>query len=122
MTGNAVWFEIPSVNFERAVEFYERVFDTSLERVNIGGDMAMFRGDPQQALGAVLAPQADYVPSNTGATIYLNGGDDLAPVLARAAAAGGRVLVPKTALPPGMGYFAHFQDTEGNRVGLHSLN
>jgi hypothetical protein len=121
MAGNAVWFEIPSVDFERAVKFYEQVFDTSLERVNIGGDMAMFPGHPEQALGAVLAPQPDYQPNNTGATIYLNGGDDLAPVLARAVSAGGKVLVPKTALPPGMGFFAHFQDTEGNRVGLHSL-
>jgi uncharacterized protein len=122
MAGNAVWFEIPSVDFERAVKFYEHVFETTLERLNIGGDMAMFRGSPEQALGAVLAPQPDSVPSAKGATIYLNGGDDLAPALARAAKAGGKVLVPKTALPPGMGHFAHFQDPEGNRIGLHSMN
>ena len=30
-------------------------------------------------------------------------------------------ITPKTALPPGMGFFAHFVDSEGNRVGLHSL-
>lgn len=122
MTGNAVWFEIPSLDFERAVKFYEHVFEVSLKRLNIGGDMAMFPGDPRQALGAILAPQDGFVPNNTGATIYLNGGDDLAPVLGRAVKAGGKVLVPKTALPPGMGFFAHFQDTEGNRVGLYSPN
>lgn len=28
----------------------------------------------------------------------------------------------KTALPPGMGFFSHIEDTEGNVVGLHDLN
>ena len=38
-----------------------------------------------------------------------------------AVAAGGSVLVGKTALPPGMGSFAQIVDTEGNRIGLHAL-
>lgn len=40
--------------------------------------------------------------------------------VAKVPAAGGKVVTPKTALPEGMGYFAHFVDSEGNRVGLHS--
>jgi uncharacterized protein len=31
------------------------------------------------------------------------------------------VHTPKTALPPGMGFFAHIEDCEGNIVGLHGL-
>ena len=31
------------------------------------------------------------------------------------------IVVQKTALPPGMGFFAHVRDTEGNVVGLHAL-
>jgi len=42
-------------------------------------------------------------------------------VLARVASLGGKLLTPKTALPPGMGFFAHIEDSEGNRVGLHAL-
>jgi uncharacterized protein len=121
MSVNAVWFEIPSIDFERAVKFYETVFEVKLHRENVGGAMATFPTNPEQAGGAIVEAQAGYVPSSTGAVIYLNGGTDLAPVLARAAKAGGSVVVPKTALPPGMGHFAHFQDTEGNRVGLHSM-
>jgi uncharacterized protein len=121
MSVNAVWFEIPSIDFERAVKFYETVFEVKLQRENIGGAMAMFPTNPEQAGGAIVEAQTGYAPSATGAVIYLNGGADLAPVLARAAKAGGSVAVPKTALPPGMGHFAHFQDTEGNRVGLHSM-
>jgi predicted enzyme related to lactoylglutathione lyase len=30
------------------------------------------------------------------------------------------VLVPRTEIPGGFGYFACLQDSEGNHVGLHS--
>lgn len=42
--------------------------------------------------------------------------------LARAVAAGGQVALPRQALPPGMGFFAHITDLDGNRVGLHALD
>ena len=32
----AVWFEIPAADFERAVGFYERIFDTRLRREKFG--------------------------------------------------------------------------------------
>lgn len=121
MIGNAVWFEIPASNFERAVKFYEAVFQVSLKRENIGGDMAVFPGGDEAVNGAVVS-QAGYVPAVNGAVVYLNAGADLSPVLARAVAAGGSVITAKTALPPGMGHYAHFGDSEGNRVGLHSEN
>ena len=121
MVGNAVWFEIPASDFERAVKFYEAVFQVALRREKIGGDLAVFPGDEHAANGAVIS-QKGYVPAANGAVIYLNAGDDLAPVLARAAALGGKVVTEKTALPPGMGNYAHFLDCEGNRVGLHSHN
>jgi predicted enzyme related to lactoylglutathione lyase len=35
--------------------------------------------------------------------------------------AGGKVLLTKTEIGGGRGFFAYFEDTEGNRVGLHSL-
>jgi len=41
--------------------------------------------------------------------------------LTRAVAQGGSVALPRTALPPGMGFFAHITDLDGNRVGLHAL-
>lgn len=34
---------------------------------------------------------------------------------------GGQVLVPKTEIGNGYGFFAHFADPEGNRIGLHSM-
>jgi uncharacterized protein len=121
MSGNAVWFEIPTLDFERAVRFYESVFELKLRRENIGGDLGMFPGGEGMTGGALIAPHPDNVPNASGAVIYMNGGHDLAPVLARVVKAGGAVMLPKTALPPGMGHFAHFKDCEGNRIGLHSM-
>ena len=60
-------------------------------------------------------------PTADGSVIYLSAEKDLAGPLARVKAAGGSVAIPKTALPQGMGYFAQFIDSEGNRVGLHSM-
>jgi uncharacterized protein len=121
MSVNAVWFEIPSIQFERAVAFYENVFQMTMRRENIGGAMAVFPTPDGVSSGAIVEQQAGYVPSNTAAVIYLDGGADLSPALARVVKAGGKVLVPKTALPPGMGHFAHFEDSEGNRVGVFSM-
>ena len=126
MVGNAVWVEIPSSNFERAVNFYEAVFQVTLRRENIGGDLAVFPGGEDSVNGAVVS-QEGYVPAANGAVVYLNTGDNLQPYLDRVVSNGGTVIVPKTALPPGMGqpgmgHYAHFGDTEGNRVGLFSQN
>lgn len=118
MIGNAVWFEIPASNFERAVTFYEAAFQVKLRREKMGGDMAVFpEGDG--VYGAVIS-QEGYVPAANGAVVYLSAGVDLNPTLVRIVAAGGTVIAPKTALPPGMGHYAHFGDSEGNRIGLHS--
>jgi uncharacterized protein len=56
-----------------------------------------------------------------GTLVYLNAGASLDSVLARVIAAGGQIALPRQALPPGMGFFAHIIDSDGNRVGLHAL-
>lgn len=122
MIGNAVWFEIPAANFEHAVKFYEAVFQVSLKRQQmLGSDLAIFPGNDTSVNGAVVIEDG-YVPAVNGAVVYFNTGDDLTPCLERLITIGGSVIEPKTALPPGMGHFAHFGDTEGNRVGLFSQN
>jgi len=69
----------------------------------------------------VLAKGGDYKPTTDGAVVYLNAGKDLQPMLDRVKQNGGQLLVPKTMISPEMGYFALFIDTEGNKLGLHSM-
>jgi predicted enzyme related to lactoylglutathione lyase len=71
--------------------------------------------------GCVIAGQG-YKAAKDGSVVYISAGRDLAEPLARVEGAGGKVLVPKTLINPEIGYFAHFLDSEGNRVGMHSLN
>jgi predicted enzyme related to lactoylglutathione lyase len=117
-----VWFEIPAADFGRAVGFYEKVFARKLKTEKIGKmDLAVFPYDRELAIsGCVLAGEG-HKPAADGTMVYINVDDDLDDSLERVWSAGGRVTQPKTALPPGMGFFAHFIDSEGNRVGLHSV-
>lgn len=59
-----------------------------------------------------------YEPSTQGSLIYLNGGDDLGIPLSKVEAAGGKILLARTAIGP-HGFMAHFTDPEGKKVGLH---
>ena len=118
----AVWFEIPAANFDRAVGFYEKVFDTELRREKFGpADLAVFPYNQPGTSGCVIKGEG-YKPAGDGCVVYLSSPVDLNRPLERVVKAGGRVVTPKTALPEGMGHFAHFVDTEGNRIGLHSMD
>ena len=119
---NAVnWFEIPVSNFTRAKAFYEKVLGTAVEQMEMGPvTMGMLSTD-QNAVGGAIVHGDGGSPSNTGTLVYLNGGDDLAPMLVRVQQAGGSVVVPKTEIGNDFGFFAHFLDSEGNKVGLHSM-
>lgn len=121
MTHNVVnWFDIPVRDLDRASKFYCEVIDGKLERYSAPGIVgAMF---PPAGVTGTLLKGEGFVPSSEGSVVYLDGGDDLSPMLARAEAAGGSVLQPKTEIGGGRGYFAYFEDSEGNRIGLHSKN
>jgi predicted enzyme related to lactoylglutathione lyase len=115
------WFEIPVTDFARAKSFYEKVLGITIETLTMGPmTMGMLSADPN-AVGGALVQGEGCEPSKQGTTVYLNGGDDLAPMLARVEPAGGSVAVPKTEIGNGYGFFAYFIDTEGNKVGLHSM-
>jgi len=62
-----------------------------------------------------------FEPSDKGSLIYLNGGEDLSEPLSRVEEAGGKIVLPKTSIGPN-GFMAHFIDTEGNKVALHSMS
>lgn len=114
-----VWHvEIPAQNLERAIIFYQGVFNVTLRR-DVVDDYAMaFFPVPNEATGASLAlAQGDvYVPGKSGPLIYLRT-DDIDTVLARAVAHGGVRVLEKIDLGAA-GFVAEFQDSEGNRIGL----
>lgn len=118
----AVWFEIPAVEFKRAVKFYHEILDVEMIEEKMEGlQMGLFPHSKTSVSGAIIHGM-DFKPNKDGSIVYLNGGDDLATALSKVEDAGGKVVIPKTHLGDEIGYIAHFIDTEGNRVGLHSLH
>ena len=123
MTRHAVtWFEIPVRDLARAQGFYETVLAAPLKRETMGSEqMALFPADEAGVAGCLNLGAEGVAPSPAGTRVYLDASPSIDAALGRVAAAGGRVTTPKTALPPGMGFFAPVADTEGNIVGLHAL-
>ena len=118
------WFEIPTVDISRAQKFYEAVFDIKMIPLDLENiQMRMFPIEDPMNIGGALVYHAEfYKPSATdGPFIYLNGNPDLRDALGRVEGAGGKILVPKTPISPEYGFMGVFLDTEGNRIGLHSI-
>ena len=116
------WFEIPSSNFPRAVDFYQAVFDTQLRIQPFGPfQMGVFSHTPDDGAGCVIHGDG-YTPGADGVVIYLDASPSIDAVLGRIEAAGGQIKMAKMALPQDHGYIAYFHDTEGNRLGLHAMN
>ena len=113
-----VHFEIPVTNMNRAVDFYTKVFNTTLTLEEIDGyHMALFprSGDLFGASGALVVGDV-YHPSIEGCFIYF-AVESIDEIFARALSEGKSVLYPKTSLEE-HGYVGEIQDSEGNRIGL----
>jgi predicted enzyme related to lactoylglutathione lyase len=115
------WFEIPARDLGRAQAFYEKLLGRPLRREAMGGsELAVFASSEQGVGGCLVAGGDAPRPADGGTRVYLNAEPSLEAALARAAAAGGRVVLPKTLLPGEMGAYALVADSEGNIVGLHA--
>ena len=120
---NAIsWFEIPAADLPRATRFYETVLGAKLKSEVMGPQRLSIFAYEQPGVGGCLIAGNDHAPAATGTIVYLQVGQALDSALERVARAGGKVALPKTALPEGMGFYAHIVDSEGNRVGLHATS
>jgi len=122
-TTNALnWFEIPTVDIERAKKFYEAVFAVTMFDMPLGDlKMSMFPGNPGSGkVGGALVQHEMYTPMENGVLLYLNANPDIQTVVDRIEPAGGKLLIPKTQISPDIGYMAVFLDSEGNRIALHA--
>jgi predicted enzyme related to lactoylglutathione lyase len=118
---NAInWFEIPVTNFERARSFYSKILAGEIKVFESPGvKMGFLPADQGAVTGSIIFGE-NYVPSDKGTLLYLNGGGDLSSILDRVEGAGGKIVLSKT--PAGeYGFVAKFKDTEGNLVALHNM-
>lgn len=117
------WFEIPATDMARAKKFYETILGIAMYDLEIGAGlkMALFPTEADGIGGALVQYEDFYIPGYQGPLIYLNANPGIQPILDRVEGAGGKVLVPRTQISENFGFMAVFQDSEGNRVALHSV-
>lgn len=121
-----VWFEIYVHDLARARKFYETVFQCKLEPLatpaGLEGGMQMlsFPGDMSTMGAAGALVRMDGVAPGGGGTLVYFSCADCAVEQARVQAAGGQVQKPKFSIAP-HGHIALVTDTEGNCIGLHSM-
>ncbi|MEO9816948.1 MAG: VOC family protein [Flavobacteriaceae bacterium] len=116
------WFEIPVLDMERAITFYEKVFQITIQVQDLGGTQMGWFPWAEGKTGAAgsLVLQKEYRPSSTHGVLVYFASADVQNELSQIESAGGKVLKPKTQISPEVGYMGLFLDTEGNRIALHS--
>ncbi len=118
------WFELPVNDMDRAIKFYETVFEFKLSRNTMGPlDMAWFPwvDNGQGAAGSLVHYPDFYKPTSNGSLIYFTAhSGDLSIELGRVEGAGGQIIQEKKLITEDVGFMGLFLDTEGNRVAMHS--
>ena len=111
------YFEIPVVDMERAINFYESLLETELERGTIHEyEMAFFPYEHNGVgISGALAKGDVYKPSIDGVFLYLQI-EDIDAVISKAVNLGSEVLLAKTEAESC--FVAEIKDSEGNRICL----
>lgn len=122
MKNNPVgWFEIYVQEMDRAKGFYESVFQIELESLSSPG-MAMWRfamdASRYGASGALV--KMDGFPSGGNSTLVYFSCEDCAVEESRVEKSGGRIQRKKMSIGE-YGFISLVFDTEGNMIGLHSM-
>jgi predicted enzyme related to lactoylglutathione lyase len=122
MTRNPVnWFEIYVQDIDRAKNFYESVFKVKLEKLN-NPDLEMWSFpmvmDGVGAAGAIVKMEG--FSSGSNSTIIYFSCNDCAVEQARVVEFGGSIQKKKMSIGE-YGYISLVFDTEGNMIGLHSM-
>jgi predicted enzyme related to lactoylglutathione lyase len=119
------WFEIYVQDMARAKAFYETLLQVTLAPIDAPPDIQMMElmgfpmrmGAPGCAGSLVRMPGKD---SGGGGTLIYFSCEDCAVTAARAPGAGGVLERGKFSIGQ-YGWIAFIIDTEGNRIGLHSM-
>jgi predicted enzyme related to lactoylglutathione lyase len=119
------WFEIQVIDMQRAVAFYEQVFGIELTLLSMPGDdsgmeMYVFPGEMEKAGISGALVKMDGSSSGPGGTLVYFECEDCEVEERKAEPAGGMLIQPKMDLGS-YGFCSVIQDTEGNRIGLHSM-
>jgi predicted enzyme related to lactoylglutathione lyase len=109
MAHTIVHFEVPADDVGRAQKFYGDLFGWTFQDVGNDYHLIQTGGEPGGGMMRRMAPEQPI-------TNYI-GVENIDEYAKKAQSLGAKPLMPKTAVPS-MGWFAQFQDTEGNLFAL----
>lgn len=116
------WVELSVTDISRAMTFYEKSFDLKFKTEEMGPlKLAFFPPGNMKEYGAsgALVKGPGYEPSKNGTLPYIPV-KDIDSALQKITSSGGKILAGKKSIGQ-YGNIGIFEDTEGNRVGLHSM-
>ena len=117
------WLEIPVTDMDRARKFYETVFEFKTVDMEVGGEIyPCFPNRNDDGYSGALVKYEFAAPGKKGPLVYLTAYDGVEVMIERVHFAGGTIIKAPEEIAPGFGYFAIFEDTEGNHISLHSPN
>ena len=136
MAGFISWFEIPARDFNRAMEFYKNVFKKEIDIYDFSGVAhGVFRLEGELTGAIVDSENEDAI--QYGAILFFDANPDMSEILDLVEENGGEVLqrkalikntrandgmaeIPQNLIDGNIGYYAYFEDCEGNKMGLYS--
>ena len=115
------WFEISVNDMDRAKKFYESVLGLQLGLNRVESTLMAWFPTTEGGAGCsgALLKSEGRTPSHHGTMIYFSVAGHRSGAGQGGVCNGGRTLTPKTDIGE-YGFYAYFEDSEGNRVGLHS--
>ncbi len=119
MANQVVWVDIPVRDLDRAIRFYSAVLGAPVKKHEFPGMTIGILPHEDGEVGGCLFKREGEEPVGKGPLLYLNANGRLDQAIAAAENNGGKVIESKQAIGP-YGYRAIIQDSEGNRMALHS--
>ena len=113
MKAKVIHLEIPADDTARARQFYGELFGIEWQTPDLPVEYHMF-GDPEEGYGGGLYPRQS--GDDDQLRVYF-GTEDIDATLNRVREIGGSVDEEKNPVP-GMGWYAHVRDPEGNKFSF----
>lgn len=134
MNAQVIWIEIPVSDMNRAVVFYEKLLDTTLElKVLFDTPMALFSKDAFGIKGSLVLVENHKGSNGIKPIIYVDimadsienverfGGKVIKkPTLLRQKNKNGDIIIGTNLIDNQVGYYAEIQDCEENHLYLYS--
>ena len=119
MKHNIVWFDIPAVDLDRAIQFYSAVLGAPVKKEVVGDVPLGWLPTPDGGQMGCVCVAPDFKPSADGVMIYLSVNGRLKEAVAAVRGNGGTVQSDIHSIGQ-YGFRAEVLDSEGNCIALHS--